>query len=340
MLTDIQKKAIKELVSNKEENIVIISHRNPDGDAMGSALGLHNVLKSRGINSHVLLPNDFADFLRWMPGAEDITVFMSQPEKGAEILSKATLIVGVDFNDISRIKEFKNEYEQLEVRKILIDHHPDPSLKVDVLISETKVSSSAELVYQCLKDSASDNILTPDAATCFYTGIMTDTGNFSHNSSRPETYHIVADLMAKGINKDAIFDKVYNNYTYHRMRLMGYCLNKKMVHLPEYRMAYIWLTSEEQDKFNFVAGDTEGFVNLPLSIKGVVFSALFIEKSDRIKISLRSKRNLAINKIVSEHFRGGGHVNAAGGESYLSMQKTIKKFLKILPDYKDEIRKA
>lgn len=337
MLTKDQNQFFQNLFQHKDEKIIIVAHRNPDGDAMGSALGLYNVFTEMGIEAHVLFPNNFAEYLKWLPGADKITVFMNQPEEGKQLLKNATTIIGVDFNDVSRIKEFKQEYLQLDVKRVLIDHHPYPEMEVDVLVSETSVSSAAELVYRCIKESGFSDKVNKKAATCFYTGIMTDTGNFSHNSSTPETYQVVSDLMDKGVEKDEIFDKVNNNFTFDRMRLMGYCLSEKMVHLPEYRLAYISLTAEEQEKYNFVTGDTEGFVNLPLSIKDVVFAAFFIEKTDRIKISLRSKRKLAINTIVSEHFKGGGHANAAGGESYLGLERTIQKFLKILPKYKDEI---
>lgn len=319
------------------KKIAIITHRNPDGDAIGSILALGGILKKIKHQVGMVVPNDFPEFLKWMPGSGDILVFNKEKEKTSKLLNDAELIFALDFNDLSRVKEFEEIIAGHQEYKVFIDHHPEPGNVADLMISSTKVSSTAELVYFFLHQMKLDQFIDKDIATCIYTGIMADTGCFSFNSSNPETYHAVSDLLKYGIEKDKIYGEVYDNFSYNRMRLMGYCLNEKMQYLPEFRTAFISLSSAELKKYNFTVGDSEGFVNLPLSIKGVIFSALFIENKDRIRISFRSKGNFAVNKISAEHFNGGGHMNAAGGELFESLEKSVEKFVKLLPAYKNEL---
>lgn len=328
---------LKDNLNLAGKKIVIITHRNPDGDAIGSILGLYGILKKLNHQVNMIVPNDYPAFLKWMPEAKEILVFSKNKEKASEQLKNAEMIFALDFNDLSRVQEFEQLIAGHQAYKTFIDHHPEPGNVADLMISNTYVSSTAELVYYFLHEIKLNHLIDKNIATSLYTGIMTDTGCFSFNSSNPETYHAVADMLGYGIEKDKIYSEVYDNFSYNRMRLMGYCLNEKMQYLPEFRTAFISLSAAELKKYNFAIGDSEGFVNLPLSVEGVIFSALFIENKDRIRISFRSKGSFPVNKLSAEHFNGGGHVNASGGELFESLEKSVEKFIKLLPTYKDEL---
>ena len=310
-------------------NVVLLTHRNPDGDAIGSTLAMALLFKKAGHKTTVVLPNDSPGFLKWMPGFDLVVVHKHKSAEADRLIRQAHYIISLDYNDISRIDEYRDAYNATGAYKVLVDHHPNPQLDADEVFSDTSVSSTCELVGTLLEPQWID----AEIATCLYTGIMTDTGCFSHNSSQVQTYQVISLLLEKGVDKDAVYDRIYNNFTFDRMRLMGYCLAQKMVHLPEFQTAYISLTADELQAYNYKMGDTEGFVNLPLSIRGVQRSALFIERDNIIKISLRSKGEIAVNTILSDHFQGGGHRNAAGGQSELSMEETIAKFTQLLPAY-------
>ncbi len=331
-------KKIEELLKGKKSKIVIVAHRNPDGDAMGSALALYNAFNLAGHDVKVVLPNMFAGFLRWMPGATESFIYEYTPKKCDEAFQQCDVLIAVDFNDLSRVREFEKELSPLSCYKILIDHHPDPGKFADFMLSDTSVSSTCELVYLFLKSMDDPKLLTKDVASCIYAGIMTDTGCFSFNSSKRQTFEVVADLLDLGINKDEIYDKVFDNYSYDRMRLLGNTLLNKMVVLEDYHTAFISLTQEEMRAFDFKVGDSEGFVNIPLSIKGVIFSALFTEKEDIVKVSLRSKGDFSVNKIAKKYFNGGGHRNASGGESSKSLEETLEQFKKLVPEYISELK--
>jgi len=317
--------------------IVLITHFNPDGDAVGSTLALQKCLIKAGHDCSVVTPNDFPSFLKWLPGAESIIILPGNENKVAELIRSSDLVFFMDFNDIRRMRGISEPVSRSPAFKVLIDHHPDPLVEVDCMLSDTTVSSTAELVYRFMTQVSLKEKMDKDIAVCLFAGIMTDTGCFSYNSSSPETFKIVADLLLYGIEKDSIYDKIYDNYSAYRMRLLGFCLNERMEYLPDYRTALIWLNLKDQEKYNFQTGDSEGFVNYPLSIKGIRFSAFFIEKEDHVKISLRSKGKFPVNTFSAEHFNGGGHLNAAGGESYESLETTLGKFRDLLPRYQDEL---
>jgi phosphoesterase RecJ-like protein len=335
----LQKKVryLKELLKKKQQNIVIVSHRNPDGDAMGASMALYNYFIKLGHQVNIIVPNNYPQFLAWLPNIKNALVYEWHKTKCKSVFKTCNILFAVDFNDLSRIREFEKDLISVSCYKILIDHHPDPGDFADLSISETIVSSASELVYQFLHALDFKDIIDKEIAECLYTGIMTDTGCFSFNSSRKQTFEIVANLLDLNIDKDKIYGLVYNNYTADRMRLMGHCLHEKMTYIPELKTAYIELTQEDIKKYNFKVGDSEGFVNIPLSIKDVVLSVLFTEKNDIIKLSLRSKGNFSVNQIARKHFNGGGHYNAAGGESNLSMKDTVKKFISILDEYNKEL---
>ncbi|MBN1598781.1 MAG: bifunctional oligoribonuclease/PAP phosphatase NrnA [Bacteroidales bacterium] len=321
---------LKVLLFDGNKSITVVTHINPDGDAIGSALALSNLFVNMGHHANVIVPNNFPSFLRWMKNAEKIVVASKSPDKTSQLIKDAEILFAVDFNDISRIIEFNDAWNKSRGYKVLIDHHPNPKILTNLILSVTEVSSASELVYQFIQTIGAVEYVDKDVATCIYTGIMADTGCFSFNSSFTSTFNTVADLIDKGIDKDKIYDLVYDNYSFDRMRLLGYCLNNKLTHLPEKGAAYITITQKELKDHNFKIGDTEGFVNMPLSIKGINISALFIEKKNMIKVSIRSKGAIPVNKMAEEHFNGGGHVNAAGGESYESLDETVDKFVNLL----------
>jgi len=318
----------------KAHRIVILSHKNPDGDAMGSSLGLYHFLKMNGKDVRVIVPTAYAEFLQWLPGNEPVVNFQKQPDLANELIQKANLIFSLDFNDLRRLGKLGEIVEgNRTASRILIDHHPDPKHFCDLEFSTVHVSSTAELVYHLIKRIDDQALNNKDLCECLYVGIMTDTGCFSFNSSNPSTFLAVAHLLQSGINKDYIYDRVFNNFSAGRMKLMGYCLDQKMVIIPEFHTAYISLSQKEMKEYKFKMGDSEGFVNLPLSIEGILFSALFIEKSSHTKISFRSKGEFPANEFSSSHFGGGGHLNAAGGESPEPLEECINLFISLLPHY-------
>ena len=324
-------------LDKKKQNIVIVTHRNPDGDAMGSSCALYNYFKQLGHQVNIIIPNNYPQFLNWLPNIKDTLIYEWHKKKCDHIFRQCDILFAVDFNGLSRIREFQEQITPVDCFKILIDHHPNPEDFADLTHCDTSVSSACELVYLFLKSLNGQGRINSEIAECIYTGIMTDTGNFSFNSSKRQTFEIVGDLLDLGIEKDKIFSFVYNNYSIDRMKLMGHCLHETMEYLPEYNTAFIKLTQEDIKKYNFKVGDSEGFVNIPLSIKGVIMSVLFTEKDDIVKLSLRSKGSFAVNKIADEYFSGGGHINAAGGESSLSIDETIQKFKALLDNYKREL---
>lgn len=321
--------ALANLLSQPRK-ILLLSHINPDGDAIGSTMGMYHFLQKTGHEVTAMVPNVFPEFLAWLEGSNEIIAFQDNQKKGRKAIAEAEVIICLDFNDYKRLKEMGKLLETSKATKVLIDHHPDPDNAYQIKIHDTTVSSTSELVYHFIVGSGNRPILNSTIASPIYCGIMTDTGCFNFNSSKPETFEVVADLLRCGIDKDAIFDNVFNNFSHQRMRLMGYCLHKKMIVLPHFHAAYISLTKEEMERYNFQPGDSEGFVNLPFSIKGINIAALFTEKKDIIRVSMRSRGNFAINQICQEHFNGGGHKNASGGEVHISLKKAIKKFEKIL----------
>ncbi len=327
-------------ILKKRSKIVVTTHINPDGDAIGSMLGLFAYLIKTGHEVYPVTPNDYPEFLKWVPGNESVTVYSSEPEKAKNIIYSADIIFILDYNDAKRGGKMENVIHGSKAFKIMIDHHPYPKIPVNYSLSYIGASSTCELIYEFILAIGGKDIIDKTIAKCLYTGIMTDTGCFSYNSSQIRTFEIVSDLLGYSIEKDEIYHLIYDNFSFQRMRLLGYCLNDKMQYLPDYRSAFICLTLEEQKKYEFNIGDSEGFVNLPLSIKGIVFSALFIEQKDKIKISFRSRGNFPVNLFSMNHFSGGGHLNAAGGESILSMVETIKKFIDILPMYINDLKEV
>jgi len=328
------------LVKNSLKSIVLVPHTNPDGDAMGSVLGLRRVLLNAGLKVKIVSPTKYPEFYHWMDGHDEVIVYSHHPKQAASALAESDLLICLDFNQLSRLGDMKPLIESFEGKKILIDHHPYPGNFTDLVISDTTFSSTAELMFSVLQPTEFAQYIDRDAATSFFTGIMTDTGSFDFSVSNPNTFETVAQLTRMGIDQMYIHSKVYDNYSYDRMRLLGFCLSNRMTFFPEYHAAYMYITLEDQKAFNFKTGDNEGFVNMPLSIKGIVFSALFTEKSKYIKASFRSKGEFAVNEVSEKYFNGGGHRNAAGGEFYASLSETLALFEKLLPEFNDRIKKS
>jgi bifunctional oligoribonuclease and PAP phosphatase NrnA len=324
---------ISETVETLSGPVAVVPHSNPDGDAIGSAYALAIVLRNSGKTVKIITPNDYPAFLGWLNGEIEIINYLKKRKTAEKYLQSCSLLFCVDFNEPGRADEMEKSLRAFSGIKILVDHHPFPENFCNLTVSEPSYSSSAELVYELVQAAGWGKYLDQKAAEALYMGIMTDTGSFSYGTSRPGLYRVLTALMNFGIHTEAIHSKVYDNFSVDRFRLLGYCLQHKMVILPEYRTAYISITAGELKQFNYIPGDTEGFVNVPLSISNIVFSALFIEKENHIKASFRSKGSFPSNTFSSAHFDGGGHLNAAGGESKLSLDKVIEQFTQLLPDY-------
>jgi phosphoesterase RecJ-like protein len=317
---------------SSSSNILLVCHINPDGDAIGSQLALHHYLLSLGKHSEMIAPNNLQEFLKWMDGSEKINVFIRNREKCTSLIENADLIVMVDFNQPSRLGEAESLIVASNARKIVIDHHLEPGNFADVLIADASKCSTAEIVYDLVTEMNGGEFSGKSFSEAIYVGIITDTGNFEHGSYTSRTMNIVARLLESGLEKEKILNRIYNNFSADRMRLQGFALNQRMVILPEFRTAYIYLTKADLAAYSHAKGDTEGFVNLPLSIKNIIFSALFIEKEGFIKLSFRSKGTFPSNEFASGYFSGGGHRNASGGEYPDTLENTIKYFLKVLSE--------
>lgn len=319
----------------RADKVVIVSHVSPDGDAIGSSLGLYHFLESQEKTVHVIVPNAFPDFLKWMPGSKDILLYDRYKDFADKLIAEADVICCLDFNTLKRIDAMEDAVAASPARKILIDHHLYPDDFCRITMSYPVISSTSELVFRLICRMGYFGDITKEGAECIYTGMMTDTGGFTFNSNNREIYFIISELLSKGIDKDAIYRNVYNTYSESRLRLMGHVLTQMKVY-PDYRAAMISLTVKEQSCFNYIRGDSEGFVNIPLSIKNVVLSCFLREDTERpmIKISLRSVGSFPCNQVAAEFFHGGGHLNASGGEFYGTMEEAKALFEKALEKYK------
>jgi bifunctional oligoribonuclease and PAP phosphatase NrnA len=317
------------------DRITIVAHVSPDGDAMGAALGLWHYLMTIEKEPVVIVPTAYADFLAWLPGADQVLIYEKDKVKADEIFATSDLIFAVDFNVPQRMAKMAEAVLASPAKKILIDHHLYPDDFANVIISYPQISSTSELIFRIICRMGDFSKINLACADCIFTGMMTDTGGFTYNSNKAEIYTIIAELINIGVDKDDIYRRVYNTFSADRIRLMGYCLNDKMKVYPEYKAALVTLSKEELKKYNYQNGDSEGFVNIPLSIKGVDFSVFMREDTDKIKLSLRSQGTFPANKVAADLFNGGGHLNAAGGESYLTLNETIQKFEDALPNYKE-----
>lgn len=324
----------------KAQKIVLVTHLSPDGDAMGSSLGLYHYLQDLGKEVRVVVPNAFPYFLKWMNGAKDIVVNTYIPTVAEAFIKNADLIFCLDFNTLKRIGALGELVEQSSAKKILIDHHLDPDEDFDVVISYPKISSTSEIVFRLITQLGDFERITSTLAECIYTGMMTDTGGFTYNSNDPEIFEIISMLLKKGVDRDHIYREVFNNYSEQRFRLLGFTLSQRMKIYPERKASLIYLSLEDQKQFNLTKGDTEGFVNYPLSIKGILFSVFIREDDELTKVSLRSQGDFPCNKFAADFFNGGGHLNASGGEFYGSVEDAISLFEEGLEKYADLLEES
>ena len=322
----------------RPRNVVIVGHRNPDGDAMGASLGLCHYLKMKGHSPTVVVPNEYPDFLHWLPGSKATYRFDWQNSQSRRAIKASDIIFLLDFNALHRVgNDMQNTLEKYQNDFMLIDHHQQPD-DFSYMYSDVEMSSTCQMVYHFIEKMGDLDLIDSKISTCLYTGIMTDTGSFRFRSTTSLTHRVIADLIDKGAVNDRIHSNIYDSNSYGRMQLLGQALSNLKV-LPVFKTAYITLTQEEKTINDFKKGDTEGIVNYALSIQGVVMAAIFIEDKEQgiIKISFRSKGTFSVNQFARKHFNGGGHDNAAGGKSNLSMDDTINKFNTLLPDYKESL---
>lgn len=334
-----EKAALDKLISffSEPHKVVITTHKNPDGDAMGSSLAVARYLQKKKQLVTVIVPTDYPEFLHWLPGNSNVLVYGDDEEKAQGIIDKADLIICLDFNALSRIGAMEEPVRKSSAVKMMIDHHQQPEQFAAFTISEPDICSTCQLVFEWIVDMGDKSLIDQEVATSLYTGIMTDTGSFRFPSTTARTHRIVADLLEFGARGSDIYDRVMDDHTESRIRLLGFTLSEKLRVLPEYKTAYMSLSSEELERFNFQKGDTEGFVNYALSVKGIRFAAIFMDKDGLRKISFRSKGQWDVNSFARAHFNGGGHMNAAGGASDLPLDETLQKFVDLLPQYRKEL---
>ncbi len=326
--------SLKELLA-EPRHIVITTHHKPDGDAMGSSLGLYNYLIQKGHQVRVITPSDYPTFLQWLPNNPEVVIFTEKPEESKDFIANADLIFCLDFNSLSRINELGNLVREAKAKKVMIDHHLEPEGFDDYRHWSINACATAQLVYDFIGNIMDEkHLINKDVATCLYTGIMTDTGSFRFPTTTAEVHHIVADLISCGAENSKIHQLVYDNFSENRLRFLGHCLLNKLEVFYEYNAAIIVITKEELALYNIITGDTEGIVNYALSINGIRLAVLIIERRDRVKLSLRSIGDFPANEICKKYFYGGGHRNAAGGFSDEKLDVVREKFNVILPEYK------
>ncbi len=328
---------LKELLA-KPCNVVIVSHTNPDGDAIGSSLALAHVLRGMGHTTTCIVPNAFPYYLRWTPESEQIIIYRKDEEHRSEAaIAVADVIICADMNNMSRLDNLSDAIAtNTRAKRVLIDHHLSPAEGFNLLFSYPDASSTAYVTYSIIEQAFGVECISQTVATQLYIGIMTDTGNFAFSSLTPDLFRAVATLVETGIDVPTIYNNVYNSFTEGRARLFGYTINRKMKTLLNGRVAYLSLTEDEMRKYWFQQGDSEGFVNYPLTVKKVKMSAMFSEQHDFIRVSLRSRGSVDVDQFARRYFNGGGHRNAAGGKSFVSMAETIQHYIDAVNEYREE----
>jgi phosphoesterase RecJ-like protein len=342
IMSEDQLAQLSQLISDAQ-NIIITCHTSPDGDAIGSSLGWAEYLRSQGKEPVVIVPDQYPDFLRWLPNTEKIIRYDKHSEKADMLFKIADLIFCLDYNTPSRVEEMQSALVDSPAQRVLIDHHPNPDVPAVLTLSHPEASSTCELIFSIVWQLGGFEQQDKHFATPVYCGMMTDTGGFTFNSTRPEIFFIISQLLTKGINKDKIYRNVYNNYSEDRLRLMGYVMYQKLVTDPARHASYFTLTKKDMRDFHFIKGDAEGIVNLPLQIKGQKLSVSLredTEKENVIWVSLRSVDDFPCNKMAAEFFNGGGHLNASGGRLYCSMAEAEAIVKKAFLAYEDLLKKS
>lgn len=327
--------SLKDLLA-QPKNIVITTHHKPDGDAMGSSLGLYNYLVQKGHHVRVITPTDYPTFLQWLPNNPEVLIYTEKQTESQQLVAEADLIFCLDFNALSRINELGKYVGESKALKVMMDHHLEPEGFDDYRHWTINACATAQLVYDFIVNIMDErHLINKDVATCLYTGIMTDSGSFRFPTTTAEVHHIVADLINCGAENSRIHQLVYDNFSESRLRFLGHCLINRLEVFNEYNAALITVTKDDLQKFQISSGDTEGIVNYALSINGIRLAALIIERPDRVKLSLRSTGDFPANEICKKYFNGGGHKNAAGGFSDGQFEAVIEQFKSILPEYKN-----
>jgi bifunctional oligoribonuclease and PAP phosphatase NrnA len=325
------------------KKVVIVTHFKPDADALGSSLGLAGYLIKKGHSVDVITPSDYPDFLAWMPGKEIVTALSKDskaPEKKAQVLiAKAEVIFCLDFSNLKRINELGDMVKVATAKKMMIDHHLEPEHFADFEKWDVSSASTAELIYELIDELGEKELIDEDIANCLYAGLMTDTGGFRHNNTTHKEFEVASELVSRGAKPSEVAKNIYDTNSLERLRLTGYVLSQKLIVLPEFSTAYMTITWEELNRFGAQTGDTEGLVNYGLSIKGIKMAVLMYDRKEEIKLSFRSLADFDVNSLARKHFEGGGHKNASGGQSKLSLEETMKKFLAILPEYSHRLNK-
>ncbi len=328
---------IKSLLATPQK-IVITTHHKPDGDAMGSSLGLYAYLIQKGHHVTLITPTDYPYFLHWLPNNAEVMIYTDEQERSAELVKAASLIFCLDFNALARINELGELVRASDAYKIMIDHHLDPEDFDDYRHWSISACAAAQLVYDFIVNELEDGeMLNKDIATCLYTGIMTDSGSFRFESANAVVYRIAADLIDLGAEHWRIHQLIYDNATENRLRFLGHCLSEKLEVLREFNAAIITVSQAELQAYHIMTGETEGIVNYALSVNGIKLAAFIIERTDKVKLSLRSTGDFPANEICKKYFNGGGHRNAAGGYSDKNLEDTVKDFKALLIDYKNQL---
>lgn len=330
--------AFKELLS-KPKRVVITTHPKPDADALGSSLGLCNYLLKKGNQVAVITPTDYPDFLSWMKGNEHVLVYENKDsqERCQYLMQNADVVFSLDFSQLDRVGELGEHIKLSEGTKVIVDHHQNPEDFGDFLFWSTKAAATAELIYELIIKLEDKDLIDQDIAECLYAGIMTDTGSFKHPSTTAKVHNIVADLIELGANISKVNKLVYDNNSLNRLKFLGFALSQRLTVNEKLNIAYFVISKEDLNKFDSRTGDTEGVVNYALSIKGIKMAATIIERDDRVRMSFRSVGDFSVSKFADKHFNGGGHKNAAGGSSEVSLTDTVKKFEQVIEEYAEEL---
>jgi phosphoesterase RecJ-like protein len=326
------------LLANTKPKIVITTHHKPDADALGSSLGLYNFLLQLNIKSQVITPTDYGDFLMWMPGESTVINFEEEEELASQMVAEADFVFCLDFNALKRINSLGELVQASKAKKVMIDHHLQPENFDDFRLWTSKASSTCELIYWFIQTLQFEHLINKDIASCLYAGIMTDTASFKHGSTTPSTHRVAAELLEKGAESNIIHENIYDNYSENRTRFIGFCLNEKLQILTEYNTAIICVTADELNRYNIIVGDSEGLVNYGLSIKGIKFSVLVVDRTVARKMSFRAKGNFPANEFARKYFNGGGHFSAAGGESKDTIENVELKLKEGIIEYAEYLK--
>ena len=324
---------------NKPRKIAIIPHRRPDADALGSCLALYGYLKQGKHDVHVISPDEYPDFLKWMKGNEDVLVYENGERKKIEnFLAEADYIFCLDFSSLDRIEDLGKPVANSNAVKVLIDHHPGKEDFAKYELYDTEASATAELIYDFLKMMEAKECLTIEMAECIYAGIMTDTGSFKYSSTSSKVHRTIADLIDIGVTPEKIHRLIYDTNSENKIKMLGFVLDQRLKVLRDFNTAYMSISSDDLKRFQSKNGDTEGLVNYALSIEGIKLAALFIDRGDSVTMSFRSVGNFSVSEFANAHFNGGGHRNASGGKMTIPLEKVVDFFESLLPFYKDQLK--